>query len=287
MRYAAAAALVVLAAAPAAAQTPPEAPALATVLERAGAYVREFQRQLSGIVAREHYVQKVESYLTQRRELVSDLLLVRPIGADRWVQFRDVYEVDGKPVRDRNDRLTKLFLEPTESIADQIERIVVESTRYNIGGVQRTVNAPVLPLVFLDPTQQPRFHFTRATHTGAPRGFDDPPRSAWTIQYQEVEPETMIRTTFGHDMPSHGRFWIEPDTGRVLMSELIAEDSILRGEVVVSYRDERSLGLLVPAEMRERYIPRSGYRVEGTATYSNFRQFTVSVDEKLAPVVKR
>src|SRR3989442_1640835 len=34
-----------------------EAPTLATVLERAGAYVADFQRQLSGIVAEERYVQ--------------------------------------------------------------------------------------------------------------------------------------------------------------------------------------------------------------------------------------
>ena len=262
-------------------------PTLATVLQRAGAYVLEFQQRLSGIVARERYVQKVESYLSHRRELVSDLLLVRPVGADRWVQFRDVFEVDGKPVRDRNDRLAKLFLEPTESIADQIERIVNESTRYNIGNVQRTVNLPVLALVVLDPKQQSRFRFTRATHTSPPRGFSELARSAWTIEYQEVEPETIVRTTFGRDMPSHGRFWIEPDSGRVLMTELIAEDSSLRGVVVVSYRSEPAIGLLVPDEMREQYDPRGGNRVDGIATYSNFRQFIVSVDEKLAPIVKQ
>jgi len=262
-------------------------PTLATVMQRAGAYVLELQQQLSGIVARERYVQKVESYLSHSRELVSDLLLVRPVGADRWVQFRDVYEVDGKPVRDRNDRLARLFLEPTESIADQIDRIVVESTRYNIGDVQRTVNMPVLALVVLDPKQQARFRFTRAANTAPPKGFADLPRSAWTIEYHEVEPETIIRTTFGRDMPSSGRFWIEPETGRVLMTELIAQDSVLRGVIVVSYRKEPGIGLLVPAEMRERYDPRGGYRVDGTATYSNFRQFTVSVDEKLAPIVKQ
>jgi len=271
-----------LAASPAGAQEP----ALATVLERAGAYVLEFQRQLSGIVARERYVQTVASHYAQRRVLLADLLLVRPVGADRWVQFRDVFEVDGKPVRDRSERLAKLFLDPTGSISAQIERIVIESTRYNIGDVQRTVNAPVLPLVFLDPKQQSRFHFTHATQSAPPRGFVEPSRSAWTIQYREIEKETMIRTTFGRDMPSHGRFWIEPQSGRVLMTELIAEDANLRGAVVVRYQSEPAMGLLVPAEMRERYDPRLGPRVEGIATYSNFRKFTVTVDEKLAPVVK-
>ena len=35
----------------------------------------------------------------QHRELTSDLLLVKPAGADPWLQFRDVFEVDGKPIR--------------------------------------------------------------------------------------------------------------------------------------------------------------------------------------------
>src|SRR5207244_1486582 len=160
-------------------------PTLATVLEKAGAYVVELQQQLSGIVARERYIQKVESYLSHSRELVSDLLLVRPVGADRWVQFRDVYEVDGKPVRDRNDRLAKLFLEPTRSTADQVHSIVAESTRYNIGNLQRTVNVPVMPLVFLDPRHQTRFTLSRTTNAEPSMSIARNSTAAWPIQYTE------------------------------------------------------------------------------------------------------
>jgi hypothetical protein len=294
-RAAAAAALIVLAVSPILAQEP----TLDTVLERAGAYVLQFQRQLSGIVAQERYVQNVISMTAatgansaatapiRHRELTSDLLLVRPVGAERWIQFRDVFNVDGKPVRDRSGRLAKLFLAPTSSSAEQAQMIVGESTRYNIGNLERTVNVPVLPLVFLDPKQQPRFKFTRASNAGPALAFARVASTAWTIQYQEVEKETAIRTTNGRDLPSRGRFWIEPATGRVLMTELIAEDIALRAIIVVRYAEEGTVGLLVPAEMREVYDIRHDHsRVEGTATYSNFRQFTVTVDEKLVPVVK-
>ena len=90
---------------------------IATVLARAGVYVVEFQRNLAGIVAEEQYVQDVRTSLgsprqnqlmVTHRELKSDLLVMKPLGADRWIQFRDVFEVDGKPVRDRNERLMKL-----------------------------------------------------------------------------------------------------------------------------------------------------------------------------------
>ena len=62
-----------------------------------------------------------------RRVLTSDLLLVKPVGTDRWVQFRDVFEVDGKPVHDRSERLVKLFLEPTGSSARQVEQIAARA----------------------------------------------------------------------------------------------------------------------------------------------------------------
>jgi hypothetical protein len=283
-------------------------PTLAAVLERAGAYVVEFQRQLSGIVAEEHYVQDVRTTLLStsgrfmslparsHRELISDFLLVRPIGADRWVEFRDVFDVDGRPVRDRDERLTKLFLEPNRSTADQVQKIIAESTRYNIGTMQRTVNVPVLPLVFLDPAQQHRFRFTRTSRgtppllarkdaDARPPSVFEAPADAWVIQYEEVEKLTMIRTTNGRDLPARGRFWIEPASGRVLMSELVAEDLSLRGAIGVSYQSEPLVGLLVPVEMRERYLNRrDGSRIEGVATYGKFRQFQVKVDEKIAPI---
>jgi hypothetical protein len=39
--------------------------------------------------------------------------------------------------------------------------------------------------------------------------------------------------------------------------------------------------------MREYYqLRRDNTRIDGTATYSRFRQFQVKVDEKIAPIVK-
>jgi hypothetical protein len=97
----------------------------------------------------------------------------------------------------------------------------------------------------------------------------------------------MIRTDGERDLPSKGRFWIDPATGRVLMSELTAENRNIRATIDVSYQSEPLLGLLVPIEMRERYeSKRSGSLVEGRATYGRFRQFQVKVDEKLGPILK-
>ena len=276
-------------------------PALETVLGRAGAYVLGLQQQLAGIVAEEDYVQDVRASSVlgpttrsglpgvRHRELKSDLLLVRPVGADRWVQFRDVFEVDGRPVRDRNQRLMKLFVTPSSATANQAEQIANESSRYNIGNLLRTVNLPVLALAILEPRQQSRFVFKRIG-----KGGDAPVRSAaaaattvWVIGYREVEGQTMIRTTNFRDMPARGRFWIEPDSGQVLASELIAQDLSLTGVITVGYEREPALNVMVPIQMKERYDLRRGPSpVTGEANYRSFRQFQVKVDEKIAPIVK-
>jgi hypothetical protein len=268
-----------------------------TVLSRAGTYVTSFQRQLSGIVAEETYVQDVRDAPSigarsqmhagpTHRVLKSDLLLVKPEKADRWIQFRDVFEVDGQPIRDRSERLIKLFVEPSSSTAAQVEQIAAESSRYNIGNVLRNINVPVFALLILDPAHQDRFKFTRAD-PGAPTIARDltVPDRIWVIRYQEVGRGTLISTTFKRDLPSRGRFWIEPETGRVLLSELIAEDTALAGSVVVKYQPDVVSDLLVPVAMRERYVERrNNTRIDGAATYGKFRQFQVRVDEKIAPI---
>jgi hypothetical protein len=282
-------------------------PTLDVVLGRAGVYVTDFQRQFSDIVAEERYVQDVKAvgsrcdaagYLTLNctneanqvhSELRSDLLLVKAGAAAEWLQYRDVFEVDGEPVRDRRERLTGLFLDPSASSAGQIARIRNESARYNIGDIVRNLNVPTFALTFLVPANQPRFKFRRTKERmpatvgplSSAEGAFHVSTDVWVIQYEEVRRGTMIHTNHNKDLPSRGRFWIEPSSGRVLMTELVAENHEVRATLDVSYQSEPLVGLLVPIEMREWYDGRrNGSRIEAVATYGRFRQFQVNVDEK-------
>jgi hypothetical protein len=261
------------------------------VLARASEYAAAFQKQLAGIVLEETYEQDVRALPgasmragSAHRELRSDVLLVKVEGVDRWVQFRDVFEVDGKPIRDRDERLERLFLKPSRTSWAQAERIAIESARHNLGNVQRTVNLPVLALIFLDPAQLPRFAFTRV-RPGNLRPFAGiiaSEHDVWALQYQEAKTNTVIRTTGDRDLPAHGRFWIDAPTGRVLRTEIIAEDLNLRGKVDVTYRLEPGLGFLVPAEMREEYLNRTrNSRILGKAVYGKFRKFSVTTEEAI------
>jgi hypothetical protein len=295
MRACLAAVILAAASASLSAQAASRPPNLKTVLGRAAIYVDEFREKLSGIVAEETYVQ--QEVPGERRELRSDLLLVRSETFPRWLQFRDTFEVDGRPVRDRADRLTALFLQPGATARARAQRIGEESSRYNLGDVVRTINAPVMPLVFLERDVQQRLRFSRAPDSERPAAPADSPghfrvaSEVWVVRFEERERPTIVRDAVsGGDVPTEGRFWIEPDTGRVLMSEMRSNHPMVRAEVAVSYQSVPLLGLLVPIAMHETYtnmrLPnrltaasRIWRRIEATATYGKFRQFQVHVEQ--------
>lgn len=267
-----------------------QAPSLDTVLKRTAAYVAEFRKQLSGIAAEETYVQEITHTarsantfnVNPPRTLKSDLLLVKLPDSDRYVELRDVFEVDGEAVRDRQPRLERLLNERAAGTEDTMAAIITESAKYNIGRVTRTINTPLMALQFLDASNQSRFTFKhveaiKPVFTYAPdAAANDTPvfrvsTEMWTVEFQERKRNTIIRTVEGGDLPAHGRFWIDPSNGSVLISELIVDTGGVIAAVTVSYQTEPLMGFLVPIEMRESYL-RAGERITGRARYGQFRQ---------------
>ena len=96
-----------------------------------------------------------------RRHLVSEFLLMRVQGVDEWVGFRDVFEVDGRQIRDRQDRLASLFLSDTTAALAQARDIAQESSRYNLGSATRTINVPTSTLFYLHPSNIRRSRFEK------------------------------------------------------------------------------------------------------------------------------
>ena len=58
----------------------------------------------------------------RHRELRSDLVLIRTGDLLGWQMFRDVFEADGGPVRDRQERLSRLFEQPARVALEQAVR---------------------------------------------------------------------------------------------------------------------------------------------------------------------
>jgi hypothetical protein len=264
------------------APAPPAQPAsadLPTVLARASAYLAGYVKSLSSVVSEERYVQSLyrkggrsivgtAGDVSVNRTLVSDYLLVAVGQTSEWLPFRDVYSVDGVPIRDRNDRLLKLFVDAPADAYRQALRIRDESSRYNIGSGLRDTNVPTFALQFL--SDQLRSHFA-FTLKGRERqdGVD-----AVVVEFVETAAPTAIAGAGGEDVPAKGRYWIDPADGRILRTRLETRPSGWTNTIDVVFRHEPTLGILVPAEMVER---RSGglEALDGRASYTNLRRFQV------------
>ena len=257
---------------------------LKTVLARVAHYLSEYERQATAVVLEESYHQRLvveRGGPPESRKLRSDVLLISDAELE-WMGFRDVFEVDGRAVRDRDERLTKLFLGERTGALEQAQRIAFESSRYNLNAshviVERSVNMPMTALRFLVREHQGQSEFkSLGVQTLAGK-------ETILLEFTEREKPRLITT--GDDSPASGRFWIDPRTGAVVKSELrleVRNDAFklsLTVTVRVSFARDEKLEMWLPLEMDEEY--RTG-RVEitGTATYSNPRRFGVTTSEKI------
>jgi hypothetical protein len=253
------------------------------LLNRASAYVEGFVREFSTVVAEERYVQDSHPMAdvdllsggpSQRSadhvELRSDYLFVSTGTASAWLTFRDVYSVNGRPVRDREERLARLFVNPAADALDEAGRISSEGYRYNVGSKQRTIANPLLTLGFLQPEYRERFEY-RLAGVDTSLGSD-----VWIVKFKERVRPTLLRTSDNRNVVSMGGFWIDGASGRVLQTELETSTS---DRVMTTFTYDERLQMDVPSEMRDiAWSNRSP--VTGTATYTNFRRFGVSTDEK-------
>lgn len=247
---------------------------LPALLDRLGKYVDQYEKDLAAVVSEELYAQEVTTIngmFGDKRNLKSDLLLSNA-GELGWVAFRDVFEVDGKPVResDRRDRLINLFVKPTGDSKEQVQKIVAESARFNVGWVNRNINVPTMVMQFASTAQQHRSEFKRG---GTVQIGDIEARE---IRFQEKKLPRMINTRDG--AAAAGKFWIEEATGRVLKTELRVTTGNTTAMVSVAYEFQPKLKLWLPVLMNERYATPRQPVITGRATYQNFRQFDVKVD---------
>jgi hypothetical protein len=256
---------------------------LPVALARLFEYVQAYEAQYSALVSEEEFKQSAGSTSVRLR---SDFLLVKHESSEGWVSFRDVFEVNGTPVRDREDRLKTLFLEPGVDSESQLMRIKEESARYNIGPLERNINVPLFLLKFLNAKNRSKSAFRIA---GRP---ETDGVQTWRIEFSEVGRPTIIKDRNEKDIPARGYFLVEQSTGAIMETQLRLEGSAYIAEIVVSFRLDPGLGMWVPAEMRESYrTPRSslvgsglaapamGVALEGFAKYSRYRRFQVKTEE--------
>jgi hypothetical protein len=259
-----------------------------TVLSSGMRYTMAYEQKFALLVAEEHYLQELQrppnpgnnlsrsnpgggmqaGGAVNQQTIKSDYLLVQ-LGMDGegWMPFRDTYEVKGRKVRNRDERLLKLFTSNDKSRFEKAAQISADSTKHNLGNVARTINIPLLGMMLLHPRVNERFEFTDAGE----ENFGG--RIVRKATYKEVARPTLIKTTRGRDLALTGAIWIDPFTGVVVKTDMNAADPVVRCQVTVTFRRDEALDLWVPDKMEEYYKAYSGLDdIVATATYTNVRK---------------
>jgi hypothetical protein len=214
------------------------------------------------------------------------MILFDVSGTGWWVPLRDVFEIDGGAVRERDDRLARLaeaFSSDANALA-QARVISEQSAEFNLGDfAHRTINTPLTALMFLTVAHQPASTFSLGgTQTIGGVGCR-------VVSFTEVRVPSLI-TSFDGTVQARGSFCIEPESGHVLRSELFAVTTLardrtrsVRGRIVSTYAADNRLDIWVPVRMDEHYDVIRGMdrtTMNARADYSNFRTFGVSTSEE-------
>ena len=250
---------------------------LDVLLDRLAVYLDNYERQLSTLLADEHYVQeeRVGRRLT-RRTTDAEVLFLRLPGEAEWFGVRQVKTVDGKPVNDGEVALADLFKTPGDDVLTRAAAIVAASSRYNLGG-RRTINMPTVPLEALGARNHVRYIFK--VGGGAKVSGVQTRR----LEFREFDEPTLVQSTDGGSLWTRGTAWIDPASGALWRAELVVGPDRpgtfrrmdLETKVRVEFTPDAGLGWLVPSELIETFWIRGGIGA-GRGRYSNFRKFATS-----------
>jgi hypothetical protein len=251
----------------------------------AARYVADYEKQFAFLVADEVYTQTLydaDGRKSRTRVLKSELFLTYLPADDEWMAVRDVAEVDGVPVKDREDLRALLLKREQLSL---VRDLSARNARYNIGLVERTFNEPTLPLLLLDPKRASRIRFDRR------EVVRDEGSTLATLAFEERDRPTLIRTREYESVHGKGEFLIDAATGTVRRTVFGFTRPGIDVRLETTYSKDDRLNLWLPLVFTERYetggaigrrrAPNEAAAalrelVQCEARYSNYRRFDVT-----------
>jgi hypothetical protein len=230
--------------------------------------MQRFIDDLTNVVAEENYQQQFR-LAAPRRRLKSDFLLVGYPGQQKMLlTFRDVLEVDGRPVRDQQERVTRLFLEPFSDAVRRAGEIQRAAARHSLDR-GRLVD-PLAVMALLQGPYQAQFRFTL-------RGLEP----SLGADVREVDLEQILDSD-ARQVPLRAKAWIAEASGRVVKTELREGLGAAARFTTATFGFDPGLGIDVPLKMQDAVPYRADDEFQGLARYSNFRRFQVRADQELA-----
>jgi len=239
------------------------------IMARAGQFVIRYAEELPQLVATESSVQDLTpqpghaTVVVAQRRLVAEFAWVGLPGEVEPIGFRDVIEVDGRPVGPDRRRLVDLLHGPGRATWSQARAVLEEGARHNLAPGSRNFNLPTVAAFFLHPERQKRFSWKRRSEAGAP---------TCELEYRERDRPTLIRHTDGRSIFSRGRVWIDAASGAILRTDLVLELDTFAYGLTTRFERVAAMDLVLPAQLAERYTTPEEV-VTGSATYTNYRRF--------------
>ncbi len=279
-----------------------------TLLQKAGDYVVRYEEAFRNIMAMEDseqvfdvvgtsskFARNPDGHVTasQQREvnrttrrLRSEIAFTMLQGPVPWTAFRDVIEVDSRPVG-QPGRLEQAFRDSPSSAFERAAVISRDSRTYSLGPESRNPTMPMVALAYLHPDNRDRFTFERK---GRGRSGEV------EVAFMEVGRPAFVQDPSGADMPAQGRVLVREEDGAVLRTEVeFRSVGAQRGRslrVTTLYQPDAGLTLLVPVRMTVVYEAAvdadlgptlsagspsqqptpAGDRLEVTARYSGFQR---------------
>jgi hypothetical protein len=129
--------------------------------------------------------------------------------------FRDVFLVDGEPVRDRQRRFEELFVRPDANLEANARRIADEGARYNLGALFRNLNTPATALSFLDEKYESSVNWRSV------KQLDRDGSKLLELEFEQKRSPYAIRSLKGEPVPASGRIVAEAASGRIVQTELV------------------------------------------------------------------
>jgi hypothetical protein len=258
-----------------------QSPSADDLAERLRSYLLSYEPKLSELIADESLRQQDLPSLNREsgepfynRTLKSEVAFIALPANAGWLGFRRVLRLDDRPVGDDTGSLREVLANGAQSDYAKAKEMLADSARYNLGE-RRTTNLPNLPLEMLHPRNAKRFS-ARIAGKAKIRG-----KNTTLLVFVEAVSPTIILATDGGDMRSIVKAWVETDNGRLWKAEVITRDTRdnafpFDAIVAVDFKEHDTLGMLVPATMREEFFAGMRRRAWGEASYTNYRRFQTS-----------
>jgi len=237
-------------------------------------YVADYQQQFTFVVADERYRQQndLPGKAPWVRIARGEMFLTYLEADHAWTVVHDITEVDDEPVP--NHESVRSLLQMSNTTVQSVARKVFDlNARYNIGGIRRNFNDPMIALQVFHDRYRDNIQFD-LIHSETRDGS-----TLATLRFRERDRPTIVVGTDGAAFPAKGEILMDAVSGAIRHTHFTIENKGLGADLDTSLAYEERLALWVPVLFTERYwakTRRSDTEVTTCSSeYANYRRFEV------------